>query len=60
MIGMVTIKRWFVAVFSKDAVCEHIADLNKWTGLRIAEFGMNSYTRIKKRSMKGSVTKVCV
>lgn len=60
MIGMIMIKRWFVVVFSKDAVCEHIAGLNERTGLRIAEFGMNGYARIKKRFMKGFVIKVCV
>ena len=59
MIGMIMIKRWFVVVFSKDAVCKHIAGLNTWTGLRITEFGMNSYARVKKRSMKSSIIEVC-
>ena len=59
MISMIMTKRWSVVVFSKDAVCEHVAGLNKRTGLRVAEFGMNSYARIKKRSMKSSIIEVC-
>ena len=60
MIGMIMTKRWSVVVFSKDAVCEHVAGLNRRTGLRIAEFCINSYARIKKSSMKGFIIKVCV
>ena len=43
MIIMIMIKFLSVVIFSEDAICKHIASLDKRTNPRITEFSMNSH-----------------